>query len=92
MSSSRPGTQPANLQGIWNDKMSPSWDGKFTTNINLEMNYWPAEAANLAECAEPLFAMIAGLAETGSRTARLHYGAGGWVHHFNTDIWLPTAP
>jgi alpha-L-fucosidase 2 len=92
MSCSRPGTQPANLQGIWNDKMNPSWDSKFTTNINLQMNYWPAEAANLAECAEPLFAMIAGLAETGSRTARLHYGAGGWVHHFNTDIWLPTAP
>ena len=92
MSSSRPGTQPANLQGIWNDKMSPSWDSKFTTNVNLEMNYWPAEATNLSECAEPLFDMITGLAETGKRTAKLHYGAGGWVHHFNTDIWLPTAP
>jgi alpha-L-fucosidase 2 len=92
MSSSRPGTQPANLQGLWNDKMNPSWDSKFTTNINLEMNYWPAEVTNLSECAEPLFAMIKGLSETGSRTAKLHYGASGWVHHFNTDIWLPTAP
>jgi alpha-L-fucosidase 2 len=92
ISSSRPGTQPANLQGIWNDKMNPSWDSKFTTNINVEMNYWPAEVTNLSECADPLFDMISGLAETGKRTAKLHYGAGGWVHHFNTDIWLPTAP
>ncbi len=92
ISSSRPGTRPPNLQGIWNEKMNPSWDSKYTTNINLEMNYWPAEAANLAECVEPLVEMVEGLAETGHRTARLHYGADGWVHHFNTDIWLPTAP
>ncbi|MCJ7485051.1 MAG: glycoside hydrolase family 95 protein [Candidatus Aminicenantes bacterium] len=92
MSSSRPGSQPANLQGIWNDKTNPAWGSKYTTNINLEMNYWPAEVGNLAECIEPLVAMVQGLAETGRRTARLHYGAEGWVGHFNTDIWLPTAP
>jgi len=92
MSSSRPGSRAANLQGIWNDKINPSWGSKYTTNINLEMNYWPVEVANLAECAEPLITMVKGLAETGRRTARLHYGAGGWVQHFNTDIWLPTAP
>lgn len=92
ISSSRPGTRPPHLQGIWNEDMNPSWDSKYTTNINLEMNYWPAEAANLAECVEPLVEMVEGLAETGRRTAKLHYGASGWVHHFNTDIWLPTAP
>ena len=92
LSSSRPGSQPPNLQGIWNESMNPSWGGKYTTNINLEMNYWPAEVTNLSECVEPLVQMITGLAETGTRTARLHYGAKGWVHHFNTDIWLPTAP
>jgi len=91
-SSSRPGTQPPNLQGIWNDSMNPAWGGKYTTNINLEMNYWPVEVANLSECFEPLHRMIGELAETGARTARLHYGARGWVHHFNTDIWRPTAP
>ncbi len=92
ISSSRPGTQPPNLQGIWNESMNPSWGSKYTTNINLEMNYWAAEVANLSECVEPLVEMVKGLAETGRRTARLHYGADGWVHHFNTDIWLPTAP
>ena len=92
ISSSRPGTQPANLQGIWNDSTNPPWASNYTTNINTEMNYWPAEVANLAECAEPLFAMIAELAETGARTARQHYGARGWVLHHNSDLWRNTAP
>jgi alpha-L-fucosidase 2 len=92
ISSSRPGSQPPNLQGIWNESPNPSWGSKFTTNINLEMNYWPLEVSNLGECLEPLVRMTAGLVESGSRTAKLHYGARGWVLHFNTDIWLPTAP
>lgn len=92
ISSSRPGTQPPNLQGIWNDSMNPAWGSKYTTNINLEMNYWPVEVCNLSECFEPLIRLIKDLAETGSRTAKLHYGARGWVHHFNTDLWRPTAP
>ncbi len=92
ITSSRPGTQPANLQGIWNDSTNPPWASNYTTNINTQMNYWPAEVANLAECAEPLFAMISDLAETGARTARTHYGARGWVLHHNTDLWRNTAP
>jgi len=92
ISSSRPGCRPANLQGIWNESASPAWEGKFTTNINLPMNYWPAEVANLAECAEPLFGMVADLVEPGSRVARRHYGARGWVLHQNTDLWLAAAP
>ena len=92
ISSSRPGTQPANLQGIWNDKMNPPWDSKYTTNINTEMNYWPAEVGNLGECAEPLFKMIGELAEQGSAVAREHYGARGWVFHQNTDLWRVAAP
>jgi alpha-L-fucosidase 2 len=92
LSCSRPGTRPANLQGIWNEKAVPPWDGKYTTNINLEMNYWPAEAANLAECHQPLFQMVEDLAPAGERVARRHYGAGGWVLHQNTDQWLPAAP
>jgi alpha-L-fucosidase 2 len=92
ISSSRPGTQPANLQGIWNDSTNPPWASNYTTNINTQMNYWPAEVTNLAECAEPLFTMIAELAETGGRTARTHYGARGWVLHHNTDLWRNTAP
>jgi alpha-L-fucosidase 2 len=92
IASSRPGTQPANLQGIWNDSTNPPWASNYTTNINTQMNYWPAEVANLAECAEPLFAMIAELAETGARTARTHYGARGWVLHHNSDLWRNTAP
>ena len=92
ISSSRPGTQPANLQGIWNDSTNPPWASNYTTNINTQMNYWPAEVANLAECAEPLFTMVAELAETGARTARTHYGARGWVTHHNTDLWRNTAP
>jgi alpha-L-fucosidase 2 len=90
--SSRPGRQPANLQGIWNENASPAWECKFTTNINLEMNYWPAEVANLPECAEPLFQLVEGLAETGARVARRHYGARGWVFHQNTDLWRAAAP
>ncbi|WP_367129397.1 glycoside hydrolase N-terminal domain-containing protein [Saccharothrix sp. HUAS TT1] len=87
ISSSRPGTQPANLQGIWNDQLAPSWDSKYTLNANLPMNYWPADTTNLAECHEPVFRMIDDLAVTGARTARAQYGAGGWVTHHNTDGW-----
>ncbi len=90
--SSRPGCQPANLQGIWNEDMDPAWDAKFTTNINLEMNYWPAEVAALPECVEPLVEMVKELAETGAEVAKKHYGAGGWVFHQNTDQWRAAAP
>ena len=92
IASSRPGCQPANLQGIWNDQMKPSWDSKWTVNINTEMNYWPAEVTNLAECHEPLFDLIDDVAETGRKTAEAHYGARGWVLHHNTDLWRGTAP
>jgi alpha-L-fucosidase 2 len=92
ISSSRAGTQPANLQGIWNDSMTPPWDSKYTININAEMNYWPAETANLSECHEPLLRMAAELVENGSRTAEVQYGAHGWVCHHNTDLWRQTAP
>ena len=92
IASSRPGCQPANLQGIWNEDMNPAWESKFTTNINLEMNYWPAEVTNLAECAEPLFELIRDLSETGRRVAERHYGAPGWVFHQNTDLWRAAAP
>ena len=92
ISSSRPGTQPANLQGLWNDKLSAPWGSKYTININTEMNYWPAEPANLAECVQPLVAMVKELAITGARTARVNYGARGWVAHHNTDLWRASAP
>ena len=92
IASSRPGGQPANLQGIWNEDTNPSWECKFTTNINLQMNYWPAEAGNLAECVEPLIELVEQLAETGRRVARRHYGAPGWVFHQNTDLWRAAAP
>jgi len=92
ISSSRLGTQPANLQGIWNESMNPSWDSKYTTNINTEMNYWPAEVGNLSECTEPLFRMIKELTDQGRDVAREHYGAGGWVFHQNTDLWRVGAP
>jgi len=92
LSSSRPGTQPANLQGLWNKDQNPMWDSKYTTNINTEMNYWPAEVGNLSECAEPLFKMIGELTDQGSQVAREHYGAGGWVFHQNTDLWRVAAP
>jgi alpha-L-fucosidase 2 len=92
ISSSRPGDQPANLQGKWNDQLAPAWDSKYTVNINTEMNYWPAEVTNLSECAEPLFKMIAECAESGAKTAKAHYGARGWVLNHNTDLWRGTAP
>jgi alpha-L-fucosidase 2 len=92
ISCSRPGTQPANLQGLWNNSMTPPWECKYTVNINTEMNYWPAEVTNLSECHEPLLHMVAELAERGSRTANVHYGASGWVCHHNTDLWRATAP
>jgi alpha-L-fucosidase 2 len=92
ISSSRPGGQPANLQGLWNESMNPPWGSKYTININTEMNYWPAEPTNLGECVEPLAAMVMDLTETGARTAKVCYGAGGWVTHHNTDLWRATAP
>jgi alpha-L-fucosidase 2 len=92
ISSSRPGTQPANLQGIWNEDMNPSWDSKYTTNINTEMNYWPAESGNLAECVEPLIKMVKELTDQGALVAKNHYGASGWVFHQNTDLWRVAAP
>lgn len=92
ISSSRPGTQPANLQGIWNNDMNPSWDSKYTTNINTEMNYWPVESGNLHECAEPLIKMIKELTHQGNEVARQHYDANGWVFHQNTDLWRVAAP
>ncbi|QFY07758.1 glycoside hydrolase family 95 protein [Nonomuraea phyllanthi] len=91
ISSSRPGTQPANLQGIWNDSLTPAWDSKYTINANLPMNYWPADTTNLPECYEPVFTMIDELAVSGARTARVQYNAGGWVTHHNTDAWRGTS-
>jgi len=92
ISSSRPGGQPANLQGIWNDQLNPAWDSKYTVNINTEMNYWPSEVTNLTEMNEPLIQMIRELAETGKKTAMDMYGARGWVLHHNTDIWRINGP
>jgi len=89
---SRPGSQPANLQGIWNHKMNPPWECKYTVNINTEMNYWPAELTNLSECHEPLFALLQDCSETGAKTARTFYNCPGWVLHHNTEIWRGTAP
>lgn len=88
--SSQPGGQPANLQGIWNDKLFPSWDSKYTCNINVEMNYWPSEVTNLSELNDPLFRMIREVSESGKETARIMYGTDGWVLHHNTDIWRIT--
>lgn len=90
ISSSQKGGQPANLQGIWNDRMSPPWDSKYTININTEMNYWPAENTNLTEMHEPLIQMIRDLSVTGRQTAKTMYGANGWVAHHNTDLWRST--
>lgn len=87
ISSSKPGGQPANLQGIWNNRIRPPWDSKYTININAEMNYWPAEKTNLSELHEPFLRMVKELSETGKETARTMYGARGWVAHHNTDIW-----
>ena len=92
IASSRPGTQPANLQGIWNELIRPPWSANWTLNINAQMNYWLAEVANLAECHTPLFDLIEGLSANGRRTAATNYGCGGWVAHHNTDLWRQTAP
>ncbi|HEV8283117.1 MAG TPA: glycoside hydrolase family 95 protein [Chitinophagaceae bacterium] len=90
ISSSQPGGQPANLQGIWNDKINPPWDSKYTININAEMNYWPTEKTNLAELHEPFLQMVKDMSVAGQRTARVMYNARGWVAHHNTDIWRAT--
>ncbi len=90
--SSQPGGQPANLQGIWANSLNPAWDSKYTTNINVEMNYWPAEVTNLSELHEPFIKMVKEVAETGAQTAKTMYGAKGWVLHHNTDIWRITGP
>jgi alpha-L-fucosidase 2 len=92
ISCSRPGCQPANLQGLWNDSVKPPWGSKYTININTEMNYWPAESTNLSECHESLFDMIKDISITGQKTAKVNYNASGWVCHHNTDIWRATAP
>lgn len=92
ITSSRPGSQPANLQGIWNDSISPPWGSKYTININTQMNYWPAEPTGMPEMVEPLIAIVRDIAQTGARTARTMYGARGWVCHHNTDLWRATAP
>lgn len=92
LSSSRKGTYPANLQGIWNDKLNPSWDSKYTVNINTEMNYWPVEVLNISECHEALFKMIEEVIPSGKKVARVHYNARGWVLHHNTDLWRGAAP
>lgn len=93
ISSSRPQTQPSNLQGIWNNDMNPSWDSKYTTNINMEMNYWAVHSANLSELAEPLVTFIREISDQGTRVAQENYGASrGWVFHQNTDIWRVAAP
>jgi alpha-L-fucosidase 2 len=92
ISSSRPGGQPANLQGIWNDQLNPPWDSKYTININTEMNYWPSEVTNITEMNEPLVQMVRDLSQTGRQTAMDMYGAKGWVVHHNTDIWRFSGP
>jgi len=92
IASSRPGTQPANLQGIWNDMVRPPWSSNWTVNINTQMNYWPAEVANLAECHLPLFDLIRALSVNGAKTARINYGCRGWCSHHNADLWAQSAP
>jgi alpha-L-fucosidase 2 len=92
ISCSRPGSQPANLQGLWNESIDPPWASKYTININTEMNYWPAESTNMSECHEPLFSLIEDISKSGQRMASVNYGASGWVCHHNTDLWRATAP
>ena len=92
ISSSQPGGQPANLQGVWNDKLNAPWDSKYTININTEMNYWPSLIGNLHETQQPLFAMLKDLSTTGAETARTMYGCKGWMAHHNTDLWRITGP
>ncbi|MBQ9261361.1 MAG: glycoside hydrolase N-terminal domain-containing protein [Prevotella sp.] len=92
ISSSQPGGQPANLQGVWNDKTNAPWDSKYTININAEMNYWPALVGNLAETQQPFFSMVRDLSVTGAKTAQEMYGCRGWVAHHNTDLWRIAGP
>ncbi len=92
IASSRPGSQPANLQGIWNDNVRPPWSSNWTMNINSQMNYWPAENCNLSECHEPMLRFISELAINGAKTAQVNYGLPGWVAHHNADLWRQTAP
>ena len=92
ISSSQPGGQPANLQGVWNAQVNAPWDSKYTININAEMNYWPALVGNIAETQQPLFSMIRDLSETGAKTAQEMYGCKGWVAHHNTDLWRVAGP
>ena len=92
ISSSQPGGQAANLQGVWNGGMYAPWDSKYTININAEMNYWPAEVTNLSECHEPFFSLVNDLANTGAEAAKVLYGAKGWVAHHNTDLWRIAGP
>jgi alpha-L-fucosidase 2 len=92
IASSRPGSQPANLQGIWNDQIRPPWSSNWTANINVQMNYWLAETCNLTECHDPLFELIEGLSKTGRKTAEVNYKARGWVSHHNVDVWRQSAP
>jgi alpha-L-fucosidase 2 len=92
IASSRPGSQPANLQGIWNELVRAPWSSNWTSNINVQMNYWLAENCNLAECHEPLFDLIEGVAKNGAKTAAVNYGARGWVSHHNVDLWRQSAP
>ena len=92
ISSSQPGGQPANLQGVWNDKLNAPWDSKYTININAEMNYWPALVGNLAETQQPFFSMVKDLSVTGAKTARTMYGCDGWMAHHNTDLWRIAGP
>ena len=92
ISSSQPGGQAANLQGVWNNNKNAPWDSKYTININTEMNYWPAEVTNLSQNAEPLFSLVKDLSETGAKTAKEMYGCRGWMAHHNTDIWRIAGP
>ncbi len=92
VSSSREGSEPSNLQGRWSQDLLPNWGSKYTLNVNTEMNYWPSEVTNLSECTAPLFHLLEDLAENGTETAQLYYGAKGWVSHHNTDLWRGTAP
>ena len=92
ISGSRPGTQPLHLQGIWNDELRPPWSSNYTLNINTQMNYWPAETANLSECHLPLFDLISHLVEKGKKTAEINYGMPGWVAHHNADVWAHSCP
>lgn len=92
ISSSQPGGQAANLQGVWNDNKKAPWDGKYTININTEMNYWPAEVTHLSNNAQPLYSLIKNLSETGAKTAKEMYGCRGWMARHNTDIWRIAGP